>query len=117
MNVHINNDRFNVEVKTDHAGREEGMKMKEFASTGNGMLFVMDTRDEHGFWMKDCIVPLDIIFIWDHTITKIYHSCPPCKSLNCPSYKGYGNLVLELSGGVCKEKNISVGDKLSYHKN
>ena len=46
--------------------------------------------------MKDCKIPLDIIFINGNKITKIHHNCPPCKSNDCPSYVGTGDSILEL---------------------
>lgn len=90
---------------------QEGMMNKKFDSTFNGMLFLMD-EGEHGFWMKNCIIKLDIIFIQDNVITKIHHDCPPCTEKHCKSYIGTGNAILELKGGTCKKLGIEVGDKI-----
>ena len=92
---------------------QDGMMGTEFTGF-DGMLFLMGT-DSHSFWMKNCIIPLDIIFIDDSfNITKIHHSCPPCKTDNCKSYVGYGKYVLELEGGRCKKNQIRVGDKCKF---
>ena len=68
--------------------------------------------------MKNCIVALDIIFIQNDKITKIYHNCPPCKwNEECKLYKGNGNLVIEIPGGTCKKVNIKKGDTVSFTPN
>lgn len=84
---------------------------KHFDKEFNGMLFFLGTG-EHNFWMKNCLIPLDIIFIQNSTITKIHHNCEPCKMEDCPTYSGSGNLVLEVPGGFCEKNNINEGDSL-----
>ena len=79
----------------------------------NGMLFFMDD-DTSCFWMKNCIIPLDIIFIEGRTITKIHHDCPPCKSDDCPNYCGKGRMILEIMGGSAKELDIKKGDQIKF---
>jgi uncharacterized protein len=69
------------------------------------MLFFMK-NGPHSFWMKNCIVHLDIIYIHDHKIIKIHHNCKPCFENDCDHYEGSGDLVLELPGGTCKKYNI-----------
>jgi uncharacterized membrane protein (UPF0127 family) len=52
--------------------------------------------------MKNCLIPLDIIFIdSDKKITSIQKNCEPCKEIECPTYEGTGQYVLELEGGTC----------------
>lgn len=115
MKIKINNKNFNVIIQTSVEGRTEGMMGKRFDNF-DGMLFIMDKNEEQSFWMKNCIVPMDIIFIINETITKIHENCPPCKSMNCPTYSGKGNIVLELPAGSCSKYNIEVGNKVAYYK-
>jgi uncharacterized membrane protein (UPF0127 family) len=116
MNIKINNNKFKAKVVTSPEDRSEGMMFKNFDGF-DAMLFIMDKDEEQSFWMKNCKVPLDIVFISRDTITKIHSNCQPCKSIKCPSYEGNGNIVLELPGGVCRKNNIKVGDKVVYLKN
>jgi uncharacterized membrane protein (UPF0127 family) len=109
MIINIGNSDFNVKVVFSKKDTSNGMMGKRFDKTFNGMLFLM-SDGQHGFWMKDCIVSLDIIMIEDDTITKIHHKCPPCRKPDCPSYHGTGNIVLELPGGTCKKLGIIEGD-------
>jgi len=112
MIININDNQFKIKLARTEKEKSEGMMGKKFNQTFNGLLFLMG-EGKHCFWMKNCITDLDIIFIKKGKITKIHHSCPPCKEDNdedCERYCGSGNFVLELKGGTCKTLNITKGD-------
>lgn len=109
MTISINNINFKVKTVFTEKDTSEGMMGKKFKSNTDGMLFLMDSG-LHCFWMKNCVIPLDIIFINNKKISKIHHNCPPCKTKNCGNYCGTGDMILEINGGVSKELGISVGD-------
>ena len=112
MKIRINDSHFRVKLAVSEKERQMGMMKKRFDDTFNGMLFIQK-NEQHCFWMKNCIIPLDIIFISDNTITKIHHNCPPCEDDICDEhYCGEGDLVLELMGGTCNELGINEGDEL-----
>lgn len=113
MKVNINENIFKVKVLVDEKSQRAGMQKKRFDSTFDGMLFLMGGKDQC-FWMKDCLIPLDIIMIKNNVIVNIHHNCPPCNSKDCPSYCGKGNIVLELAGGTCEELEIEPGDTIQY---
>lgn len=89
------------------------MMNKKFDSTYDGLLFFMDEPVNH-FWMKNCIIPLDIIFISKNTINKIHHNCLPCETEDCKTYSGKGNIILEIKGGSCRNLQINSGDFVEY---
>jgi len=113
MKVKINENIFKVKTLIDENSQSLGMQNKSFDNTFDGLLFLMGGK-EQCFWMKDCIIPLDIIMIKNNVIVNIHHDCPPCKSDDCPSYCGKGNIVLELEGGTCEEVGIEPGDSVEY---
>jgi len=113
MRVNINENIFNVKTLVDKKSQRIGMQKRRFDSTFDGLLFLMGGKKQC-FWMKDCIIPLDIIMIKNNVIVNIHHDCPPCNSEDCPSYCGRGNIVLELAGGSCEELNIQPGDWVEY---
>lgn len=113
MKVNINENIFNVKVLVDKKSQQIGMQKRRFNSDFDGLLFLMGGK-EQCFWMKDCIIPLDIIMIKNNVIVNIHHDCPPCNDDDCPSYCGRGNIVLELQGGTCEELNIQPGDWIEY---
>jgi uncharacterized protein len=115
LNVKINNNSFKCNVVHTPEKTQEGMMGKDFDGF-DGMLFVFGETGPRSFWMKDCIVPLDIIFINKHKITSISHNCPPCYEEKCPNYYGNGNMVLEVLGGTCKLLGIKKGDQVDYYR-
>lgn len=115
MNVIINDNIIKVKLCTTFDSIKEGMMGKNFNESFNGMLFFMPETTEQSFWMYNCIIPLDIIMIDNNEITEIHHGCEPCDNMSqCESYKGFGNMVLELQGDYCKENGIKKGDKISF---
>jgi uncharacterized membrane protein (UPF0127 family) len=113
MKVKINQNLFNVKVLIDKKSQSRGMMGRRFDNTFDGLLFLMGGKKQC-FWMKNCIIPLDIIMIKNNVIVNIHHDCPPCNDDDCPSYCGRGNIVLELEGGSCEELNIQPGDWVEY---
>ena len=75
--------------------------------------FYLRKVSERSFWMKDCLIPLDIIFIIDNKVTKVHRDCPPCNENKCKSYYGIANKVLEVPVG---EYELSEGDILKFIK-
>jgi uncharacterized protein len=113
MKVKINEKTFNVKTLIDKKSQSIGMMGKRFNKTFNGLLFLMSGKKQC-FWMKNCIIPLDIIIIKNNVIVTIHRECPPCRGNECPSYCGSGNIVLEIAGGDCDRLNIQAGDSVTY---
>lgn len=111
MKLKINDNIFDIKSVLTSKDIQNGMMGKKFDKF-DGMLFFMK-NEPHSFWMKNCVVHLDILFIEDNTIVKIHHNCKPCFEKDCESYDGFGNLVLELPGGTCKKYNINEYDEIS----
>ena len=113
MKIIINNNIYSVKPVVASKDIMEGMMNKKFQSDYDGMLFLMK-ESENSFWMKNCITNLDIIHINEDYITGIHQNFKPCITEDCDRYKGYGDLVLEISGGDCKKFNIKVGDQVKF---
>ena len=113
MNVKINQNIFKVKTLIDERSQAIGMMGKTFDKSFEGLLFLMG-GNKQCFWMKNCIIPLDIIIIRNNVIVNIHHNCPPCEGEECSSYCGNGNIVLELEGGTCEMLNIEAGDVIDY---
>ncbi len=113
MKVKIKKNIFNVKTLIDDKSQSVGMMFKTFDPSFNGMLFLMG-GSKQCFWMKNCLIPLDIIIIKNNVIVNIHHNCEPCKGNDCPSYCGNGNIVLEVEGGTCDNLKIEPGDTVEY---
>jgi len=109
----INDIEFDTKIMVSSKDKENGMMGKKFNNPNQGMLFIMEPG-EHCFWMKNCIIPLDILFIDNNIITEIYSNCPPCDTKECMNYCGVGDLILELPSGTCKKLDIKKGDSISF---
>jgi len=113
MIVKINKNTFKTKVLLDKKSQMEGMMKKKFDKNFEALLFLMG-GDKQCFWMKNCVIPLDILMIRNNVIVNIHYNCPPCNEETCPSYCGNGNVVLELEGGTCKKLGIEPGDEIHY---
>jgi len=113
MKVKINKNIFKVKTLTDEFSQSVGMMGKNFDKDFNGLLFLMGGKKQC-FWMRNCIIPLDIIMIKNNVIVNIHHNCPPCNDDDCPSYCGRGNIILEIAGGSCEKLGIQPGDSVEY---
>tara|TARA_R110002020_G_scaffold117778_1_gene269220 strand:+ start:3101 stop:3442 length:342 start_codon:yes stop_codon:yes gene_type:complete len=112
MNAIINNQQIPLEIMSSPGAKAVGMMGRD--SMDKGMLFPFEQVGEQSFHMKNCLIPLDIIFITGNRITNISGDCKPCDGNDCESYSGIGDKVLELPGGYCNGNNIEVGDNIEF---
>jgi len=113
MKINLKSNPFTIKVVHEPQDLAMGMMGKNF-NDFDGMLFLMPKSGPQSFWMKDCIIPLDIIFLDKNKITNIHHNCPPCNDSQCPTYQGQGGFVLELPAGTCQDLDIKIGDRIDY---
>ena len=106
--------RFFVEIADDDRERAQGLMFRKSLAPDRGMLFNFHTPREVAFWMKNTLIPLDIIYIRsDGTILSIARNTTPYSEAPIPS--GGAILgVLEIAGGRADELGILPGDKVSH---
>lgn len=94
---------------------EKGLSGRTSLRQGSGMLFIFSTHHVPVFWMKDTLIPLDMIWISDSSVVDITHSVPISTSVPLPTYSPSVpvNMVLETPAGWAKDNDIKVGDKLT----
>ena len=109
MNVIIDNKEIPLEIMSTPNAISTGMMGRD--SIDGGMLFIFPEIEERSFWMKDCLIPLDIIFIVNNKVTKVHLDCPPCNENKCKSYYGIGDKVLEFPSG---EYDVEEGNILEF---
>ena len=108
--------RVSVEIADTDERRQRGLMFRERLAPGEGMIFLFDEPGSHPFWMKNTLIPLDMIWLGpDEHIVWIAHSVPPCKADPCPSYghEGVALYVVEVVSGFAKQHGLRVGDKLT----
>lgn len=87
ITARIKNADFKTKVLKTPNDIRLGMMGKQFNGEFDALLFVMMLAESR-FWMKNCIVPLDVVFIDEGVITTIHHNCPPCMTSECMTYSG-----------------------------
>ncbi|MDP3947532.1 MAG: DUF192 domain-containing protein [bacterium] len=112
--VTVGGRTFYVEIAENDPERGRGLAFRDKLES-DGMLFLFETPDSYGFWMKDVRFPLDIIFIKDGRVLSFERAAPvPQDSENPPVYYPSGNAkvsqVLELPGFTIDRYNIRLGD-------
>jgi uncharacterized membrane protein (UPF0127 family) len=97
--VHINGKTFNAEYLKTPEEIEKGMMGRE--SLDGCMVFKMG-KGHHSFWMKNCLIPLDIVFVLNNRINRIHSNCPVEDShrMTLPRYSGIGDHVIEFPAGT-----------------
>ena len=108
--------RFTVEVARTLEEQARGLMHREALAPDRGLIFPYETPQPVAFWMKDTLIPLDMIFIRpDGTIARIAgntvpHSLEPVPSLEPVS------AVLEIRGGRAAELGITAGDRVEWRR-
>jgi uncharacterized membrane protein (UPF0127 family) len=108
---------FDIEVADTPEERETGLMFREQLASNSGMLFIFEKEDVYDFWMKNTLIPLDIIWIDENKkIIFIKENAEPCKTEKCelfgPNEKA--KYVLEINEGLTEEIGLKVGNKVEY---
>ncbi len=103
-----------VEVARTPAEQERGLMFRERLGADEGMLFVFPATGEHSFWMKNTLLPLDMIFIGeDGLVVGVVHDAQPLtttpRGVGVPS-----RYVLEVNGGWSAAHGVTRGDRVRF---
>jgi len=102
-----------VEVADDERKREMGLMFRRKLDPDRGMLFVFPEEDEHAFWMKNTLIPLDMIFVdGQGRVAGVVSRAVPL-SLE-PRSAGRSRYVLEVAGGWADERGVKAGDRVRF---
>lgn len=118
VSVTLRNSRFSAELATTEAAREHGLMARRRLSEGHAMLFAFPDSAPRGFWMKNTLIALDILYFdQDHQLVSTQHDVPPCTADPCPIYpsEGPAQYVLELPAGTARKIGTRRGDVLTIH--
>jgi uncharacterized membrane protein (UPF0127 family) len=103
--------RFTVEMATTAQQQEIGLMFRKTVAPNAGMLFDFGAERPQAFWMKNTLVPLDMLFIKaDGTIVRIAARTTPLSEDTVPSYEPV-RVVLEIAGGRAAELGLQPGDR------
>jgi uncharacterized protein len=115
LTVHSRNGdhRFTVEVAARPDEQERGLMFRRSLAADRGMIFPYDPPQDVGFWMKNTVIPLDMLFIRaDGQIARIA-TAKPLDLSAVPAGEPVA-AVLELRGGRAAELGIQPGDRVDW---
>ena len=106
--------RFTIELADEPNERAQGLMHRETMARSAGMLFVFEQPQTVAFWMKNTLIPLDMIFV-DRTgrIKHIHENAIPHDETPIPGGDGIYS-VLEINAGLSKTYGFQVGDALQH---
>ena len=108
---------FRLEIAADPESQRRGYMDREHVAADEGMLFLSTAESPKSFWMKNCRVPLDLIFLDEEfRVVEIAAEQQPCPEVGeCPSIHPmrFARYVLEVAGGSVRREALRVGDRVT----
>jgi uncharacterized membrane protein (UPF0127 family) len=108
--------KIEAEIAYTDETRMRGLMFRESLPADSGMLFIFPFVEQHSFWMKNTLIPLDIIWLNQRKEVVYFTTAVPCTSDPCDSYipMQTSKYVLEVNGGFAKKHNLKVGSRLEF---
>ena len=113
--VEIAGGTYKVAVADTEQEREKGLGSVSKLPSDTGMLFVFDMPDKYGFWMKDTLIPLDMVWLdSDKRVVYIQKNVLPesFPEVYMPSTPAL--YVLEFNSGFADKHKINIGDLIQF---
>ncbi len=106
-----------LEVVETEKQRAQGLMFRRFLPADNGMLFIYERMQILDVWMKNTVIPLDVIFISDQgQIVSLIRALKPCKQDPCKIYSSTNKAryMLEVNAGLIDKKALEIGQILVF---
>ncbi len=106
----------NIEIANNDQNRTQGLMWRKSLPENSGMLFIFDAEKQLSFWMKNTLIPLDIIYVNKlEEIIAIHNNTVPLSEISIPS-KIPAQFVVEVNAGFCNNNMININDKIKFEK-
>lgn len=115
ITAHLGDHPLQLELALDESSRMRGLMFREHLAPDHGMLFVFDDDREREFWMKNTLIPLDILFFdAKGRLIAMQLNAQPCRQSRCPGYPSHqpARYVLELNAGSAQRLDLQLGEQL-----
>lgn len=114
-NIKIKNYTLCADLVDSSSERLKGLSGREYLDKNEAMLFVFDSSDKHGIWMKDMLISLDILWLnINKEITHIEKRVSPDTYPEAFFPPVPSKYVIEVAAGLSDELGINIGDKLEW---
>jgi len=111
------NKCFNVEIADTPEKRRAGLMNRESLAIDSGMLFTFEKEGIYNSWMKNTLIPLDIIWLnKDNEIIFIKENAQPCRTEQCETFgpEKKAKYMLEINGGLAEKIGVKTGDEIKF---
>lgn len=116
INIDIGNQSFSLEIAKTLAQKSGGLSKRKTLCDTCGMIFVYQKEWIYPFWMKDTLVPLDIIWVnKDYIVVDIIQGKP--NDLKILKPKDISQYIIELNANMAQNLNLKIGDKIKIPQN
>ena len=116
-----NNTNIYLEVANTDKQREHGLMDRKSMPENHGMIFIFSKPEILRFWMKNTLIPLDMIFLNHHHVVAIFSNVPPCpkETSLCPSFGPDVQVdeVIELNAGMADKLHITENEIIMLAEN
>jgi len=103
-----------VELARTPAEQEQGLMFREALAEDAGMLFVFPGSERHTFWMKNTLIPLDMIFVDEGgRVVGLVERAEP-RTLTAREVEAPSRYVLEVNGGWAARHGVRPGDRIRF---
>ena len=114
--VTLHGQTFSAEFAADDAARERGLMHRTVLEADHSMLFVFADDAPRAFWMKNTLIPLDILYFdAERKLASMQLNAQPCKGDPCALYpsEGSARYVLEVPAGTAGRLGLKLGEVLT----
>ena len=117
VEIHAGGRRFviPVEISADDASRQRGLSERDELPPDRGMVFLYPEASHRSFWMKNCVVPIDVAFVDDDgRIVNLHEMQPPVDPDRLRHYDAVSpvRVALEMPGGWFRSHGVAAGDRV-----
>ncbi len=108
---------YRVEIARTPEEQAQGLMFRESLPAKSGMIFLFAESAPHQFWMKNTMIPLDIVWLdASGRVVFVSANTPPCRTDPCPNYgpEAPAASVLEIAGGMAAKEKVAVGSTIRF---
>ncbi|MCC7574281.1 DUF192 domain-containing protein [Candidatus Woesearchaeota archaeon] len=101
---------YEIEIPRTQEEKQQGLMFREHLQENQGMLFIFNTQQKHAFWMKNTLIPLDMIWLNEDLEVVYIQTATPCEEEPCKIYAPTTEALytLEINAGLAEQNNIKI---------
>jgi len=115
ISITLGHTKYNFEIAKTISQKSTGLSNRNYLCPNCGMIFVYPKESIYPFWMKDTLIPLDMIWLDKTGKIVTYHNALPEPNVPLTKLKNYRNIspaqyIIEINSGDFNKLNLKIGD-------